>query len=333
MAYTVWGSFDWFRKNVVDLDAEVTKTARKSRDYLYQQIEKIENEDSSFPRLYGSYLSFGSFARSSKICPLDDIDVLIPLNGRSTQDNSSKSDSYTRWLKITSTDSPLYPFRDDYGYVNSTKVLNKFKSALSKVPNYRKAEIHKTMQAVTLNLSSYPWIFDVVPALPVSSGEGKTVYYLIPNGSGDWIQTDPRIDSRNVTRVNLAHDGEFLPTLRLLKYWNRRTHKPVLGSYYFETLAIKVFEYAKKIDDYPNAIKYFFDNCQGYVLSSCPDPKGLGPALDASVHWETKQKVVNVMKEAAEMAGFALMYKDQSKDKDAIYWWGRIFGSEFPAYG
>ncbi len=333
MAYTVWGSFDWFRKNFVDLDPEVTKTARKSRDYLFEQIEQIETNDASFPRLYGNYLSFGSFARRSKICPLNDIDVMIPLSGRGTQDNASQSSIYTRWLKITSNDSPLYPFRDDYGYVNSTKILNRFKSGLSNVPNYRKADIHKTMQAVTLTLSSYPWTFDIVPSVPIGDGTGKTLYFLIPDGTGDWIQTDPRIDSNNITRVNQQHDGEFLPTLRLIKYWNQRTYKPVLQSYYFETLAIKVFDYATKIEDYQKAIKYFFDYCPSYILSTCPDPKNLGPALDASLEWETKQKVVKAMNEASEKAGYALMYEGQSNDEDAIYWWGRIFGPEFPTYG
>ena len=80
-------------------------------------------------------------------------------------------------------------------------------------------------------------------------------------------------------------------------------------------------------------IKYFFDNCPTYLLLSCPDPKNLGPALDANIDWDTKNKIAAAMNEAAEWAGYALMYKDKSQEKEAIYWWGHIFGPNFPAYG
>lgn len=333
MPYTVWGAFDKFRKDNVDIDSDVSKKAKSSRDYLFDQLKALARDDSYFPKLTGSYLPYGSFARKTKICPLDDIDFLLLLNGQDTEVQASQNQPYTYWLKIKSTTAPLALFPDDCNYVNSTKVLNKIKSSLASVSNYRRAEIKKDMHAVTLDLISYDWAFDIVPAVPIYDLFGKIVYYLIPNGTGDWIRTDPRIDSTNVTGVNSWHDGEFLPVMRLLKYWNRRTHKPRLSSYYFENLALEVFQYSTKITSYPQAVKYFFDYCPSQLMSSCPDPKNLGPALDANIDWATKQKVSAAMSEAATQAGYALMYQGQSNDKDAIYWWGRVFGPEFPEYG
>jgi len=333
MAYTVWGAFDKFRTDIVDLDPTETKTARSSRDFLLGQLKMIAQGDSQFPQMLGRYIPFGSFARGTKTRPLNDIDLLIPLSGVGTRADSSTVTSYEYWLKITDSTAPLAIFPDGQGYVNSTKVLNKIKSSLSKVTYYQKAEIRKTMQAVTLNLSSYPWVFDIVPAVGVTDGNNGTAHYLIPDGTGDWIRTDPRVDDKNTTRVSTQHAGKFLPTMRLLKYWNNRTHKPRLSSYYFETLALKVFDNAKKITDYPQAVKYFFDMCPIYLTSSCLDPKYLGPNLDANVSYETKQKVSAALSEAAQFASYALMYEQQSNQKDAIYWWGRVFGSSFPAYG
>ncbi len=189
------------------------------------------------------------------------------------------------------------------------------------------------MQAVTLELMSYDWVFDVVPAVPIGDGSGGRAYYLIPNGRGDWIRTDPRIDQANVTRLNSQHGGLFLPTIRLLKYWNKRTVKPVLQTYYFETLAIKVFDYAPKIDDFPSAVKYFFDRGPTYLWSSCPDPKHLRPDLDTNVSYETKQKVSQAMNSAALQAGQAMTFEAESKHKEAIDSWMRVFGGVFPAYG
>src|SRR5690606_26086338 len=137
-----------------------------------------------------------------------------------------------------------------------------------------------------------------------------------------------RKDAESITSTNRRLNGEFLPVMRLLKYWNRRTHKPRLGSYYFETLVQKVFEYSWTHQDFPSAVQQFFQNCPGYLTSSCDDPKGLGPQLDEGVDWNTKTKIGNAMNEAAQRAGYAQMYDQQFKHKDAIYWWREVFGPE-----
>lgn len=333
MPYTVWGAFKKFREDTVDLNSDEADTARASRNYLFEQLKILARDNPGFPRLYGDYLSFGSFARKTKIQPLDDIDILLILKCLGAKVFQSPVSNFKYRLKLTDKHDPLSIFSDEYGYVNSTKVLNRIKIHLSSVSNYKQSEIKKTMQAVTLNLKSYPWVFDIVPAVPVADSFGKTDCYLIPDGWGDWIRTDPRSDSNNITEISLNHPGKLLPIIRILKYWNMRTHKPRLSSYYFETLAIKVFQYAEPITDFPKAVKYFFDNCPSYLKRSCPDPKGLGPNLDAGLDSSIKEKVAKAMSEATTWAGYALMYDEQLKSDDAIYWWQCIFGSEFPTYG
>ncbi len=241
-------------------------------------------------------------------------------------------------LKLTDSSAVLAYFSDNLGFysspeVNSTKILNKIRYHLGSIHNYRNADIKKTMQAVTLNLGSYDWVFDIVPALPVGDRYGNIEYYLIPDGKGKWIRTNPKIDSENVTRVNLKHDGNFLPIIRLLKYWNNRTHKPRLPSYYFEYLAIKVFENSPKIASTPQAIKYFFDNCPSYIQLPCPDPKQLGANLDSSIDYNTKQKVISAMSQASQLAGNAIWYETKSSSSEALNAWRTIFGSKFPTYG
>jgi len=332
--YTVWVAFNQFRETLVDLDPNVSGTARNSRDYLVQQIVELGRTDREFPKLTGNYIPYGSFARKTKIQPLNDIDLLILLNGMGTSAVLSPNGGYNYWLKIRADSAPLAIFPDESGYVNSTKILNKLKSALASVPNYRKADIKKSMQAVTLDLASYSWAFDIVPAVPIAtSGQSETLYYLIPNGRGDWIRTDPRKDGEAVSRVNRQHDGELLPIIRLLKYWNNRVHKPRLESYYFEAIVLKVFDYASKITDLGPGIKYFFDFAPSYLLMPCADPKGLGPNLDADLSNETKLKVQAAMQEAAGYAQAALLAKSKDDDKTAIALWQAVFGQGFPKYG
>jgi hypothetical protein len=333
MAYTVGGAFSTFRSNTVDLEPNESDKARSSRDYMCDQLKTLGKDDQYFPKITNQFIGFGSFARKTKIRPLDDIDVLMLLDGSGITTRQSQNDPYEFWLYIDKPDAPLARFPDDYGFVNSTKVLNQIKSSLKSVANYYKADIKKNQQAVTLDLLSYTWVFDLVPAVPVGDGFGNTSYFLIPDGTGDWLRTNPSKDAEYITRVNQWHDGQFLSVMRLLKYWNRRTHKPRLMPYYFETLALKVFDYALKFTTPQQAIKYFFDNCSNHLVNPCPDPKGLGRALDADVDWDTKTKVKAAITEAATWADYAMMYETLNDPKNAIYWWGKVFGPEFPTYG
>ena len=158
-------------------------------------------------------------------------------------------------------------------------------------------------------------------------------HFLIPDGYGNWIRTNPKIDAQSITSVNTQHKGELLPVLRLLKYWNERKHKPSLSSYYFETLVVQTFQYAPIITSYPAALEYFFQRCSSSIMSNCPDPKRLGEALDANVSWDTKQKIIKALRNAASHASHAIIAESKNDQKTAIYWWKKVFGSEFPDYG
>jgi hypothetical protein len=333
MAYTTKDAFTLFRSQEVDLTADITKTARTSRDFLLRQIESTAKDNASFPTLYGGYVSFGSFARSTKTQPLDDIDLLLPLNGKSTEATVSSNDPYTYWLRLKDRTVPLASFPDNSGYVNSTKVLNSIKSGLSDVRKYKKADIKKNMEAVTLSLPSYDWVFDIVPAVPIGDSSGAIAYYLIPNGTGDWKRTDPRIDETNCSRVDARHGKLFRPTVRVLKYWNKRPIAPALPSYYLETLALKVFSTLSVISLVRVGVERFFYNVGPQLWATCPDPKGLGPPLDSDITVETKTKVAQAFTEAAKSCGYALMYEQQNDHKKAIYWWRQVFGERFTDYG
>ena len=78
-------AFDQFRQNQVDLNPEKVNKARRSRDYLEEQLVELKNDESEFPPITGEFNSFGSFARRTKVRPLDDVDMLAMLNGKDSQ--------------------------------------------------------------------------------------------------------------------------------------------------------------------------------------------------------------------------------------------------------
>jgi hypothetical protein len=225
MPYTLGGAILKYREDTVDLDPDQTKRARLSRDFLFTQIKALDSgNEYIFPKLYKDPKPYGSFARSTKIRPLDDIDFLVPLDGTGTTATGPHNDDFSYFLRIDDRFSPLEPYHDDddsingtwwFGYVNSIKILNTIKSALTKVSYYAKADLKRNQEAVALSLKSHDWSFDIVPAVPIKGSEGKILYYLIPDGRGNWMRTDPRRDAVRVKEVTEKHAVDIRVLLQL----------------------------------------------------------------------------------------------------------------------
>ncbi|MNS21734.1 hypothetical protein D3C72_535030 [compost metagenome] len=331
MAYTVWSAFDTYREEVVDLVTYRTELARSSRDYLKTQINQLADITPFFPKTQKKFIDFGSFARRTKIRPLDDIDMLMLLNAGGTTSVHLHADAYG--LRLDNSAASLAPYANHNGFIDSNRVLNQIRSSLGSITNYSKAEIKRSGEAVVLNLSSYEWAFDVVPAAPINDHEGGTAYYLIPNGVGNWKRTDPRIDARHITAVNQAHNGQFLPLIRLIKQWRRTFDCPSISSYYLETLAWMAFKDSTSDLDFPDLLRFFFETAKNYVFRPCPDPKGLGPALDSAVTLEDKIGFYIDFYLAAKWSATAIERDANGDTSGALFYWGLVFGDEFPTYG
>ncbi len=273
-------------------------------------------------------MPFGSFARKTKVRPLDDVDMLVMVEGQNSQVHEASWGTFACHLRITDDSSPLEPYTDENGWVISTKILNRIKSGVQKVHSYRESEIKRNGVAVVLNLTSYDWVFDIVPAVPVGDGGNQILYHLIPDGRGNWMKTDPRVDQEMVTSANQQQNGFLLPLIRLIKYWNIRSQAaPRLASYHLETMLINAFRSGYPVIEsrirwsVPDAFQALAD----HVMSSCPDPKNLGPELDAGMEWTTREKVRDAAKGRALYAEYALYHENSNNHREAITWWEHVF--------
>ncbi len=200
MARTINGALNQLVQDKVNLLKSRTDAGRRSRDHLLDQIKRL-NESSTekldFAETYN--LPFGSFSRRTKIKPLDDIDQMIGLNGRKLV-----------WNEATTYDEAIISIRDpmdkgiwsqllnDDNSLSPIKVLNRFKRMLSNMNGYQNPELNRRQQAVTFQMTSNEWNFDLVPCFHTT-----TDVYLIPSGNGNyWMKTDPRKDQVLATQVN-----------------------------------------------------------------------------------------------------------------------------------
>jgi hypothetical protein len=327
MSITVNEAFIKFNREYINLDPERTKIARASRNWLIEQLMKLpEKEGVDFHKLYdGRHLNFGSFARNTKIRDLDDIDLILCFHAQGASYNT-----LTHGLKYTiaphSNPNSLHDLRNEDGTLNSIKLVNKIVSALGEIDQYESSEKHRQQEAATLNLSSYEWTFDIVPAFFTADTE----HYLIPDGQGNWKATAPTIDQERVNRINIKHGGKVLQIIRTLKFWNRRGGMTTIPPYLFENIILNYFDNKESITDW---IDLSLRDFWGYLINginySVPDPKGFQGELN-TLSWEERQSISARAKDAYEKGSEAIRRETVEKNQQsAINKWSEIFGKDF----
>ncbi len=315
-----------FIKNKINLDVDVTKKARSSRDFLYTQLEELPTKVGDFPRLFPNkhIYNYGSFSRKTKIRPLDDIDFMLVFAADGTT-----YEEFSDEVKLTVPKEAgnLYKLRDENGYLNSRKVANKIKDNISKISQYKKADIRSSQEAVILSLTSYDWTFDIIPALKTTEEADGRSYYLIPNGNGHWKKTDPRIDQERVTEINQSTDFNVIEFIRIIKYWNK-IQRINISSYLIENIVLNYFETNYIWSNRKNQLKSFFTYLKDAIFESVLDPKGLQGDLNV-LEYNKRCLIKNKAIVCKFAVVKALEFEADKKYESADEQWRVVFGDDY----
>lgn len=333
MVETVIKAFNEFLGNNVNLDQTISEKARRSRDWLVDQIKEFPKNDETFPKLHpDKKIFFGSFARKTKIRELDDIDIMVIIHAQ-----GSKHVNFGDYVEIHVPENVKELNElcyDGTNILNSRKVINKYISLLGEVSQYEKAEMKRNKEAATLKLTSYSWNFDIVPCFGAQRNPWPKDCFLIPDGDGNWKRTDPRIDRDRVTTVNTSHQGRVLNVIRIMKYWNKRPIMPSMPSYLIENLILDYYELPSS--EATQGIGVEVAKILGYIciniLKSVSDPKGIQGDIN-SLTADERTKISNRAKLDCKKAIEALELEVDGNVKASFDKWREIFGSDFPQYG
>lgn len=332
MAKTVNAAFDEFMKDYVNLDAEKTKKARSSRDWLVDQILGFPDKDSDFPATYNEKnIFFGSFARRTKKRPLDDIDMMIALKAQ-----GCTYLEYTDRIEITVPDTSTQFKKlcnDSTSILNSKKLINLFVKNLKNVAQYENADIKRNQEAATLKLLSYEWNFDIVPCFFTTEDALGRTYYIIPDGNGNWKKTDPRLDRDRTNNTNISKNGRVLGVIRATKYWNKRATMPSMSSYLIENMILDYYEsnYSETSQYVDVELVNIFGDIKSRVYNTVNDPKNIQGNIN-TLTWDEKIKISSRASSDYEKAKEARKLEDEGKQEESINKWKEIFGNEFPKY-
>lgn len=327
MAQTVDSAFNEFNRDSVNLNPDRTTKAISSRDWLWGQLNTLDSKDDlDFPFKYqDKHIKFGSFARKTKIRELDDIDIMFCL----TANGATYLKSGNVYYIHTPNAGDRLKNLSDNDVLNSRKVVNKVKNSLSKIEQYKSAELHSRGEAATLSVQSYEWVFDIVPCFYTD-----TNLYLIPDGNGNWKATDPRIDQDLISSTNQSYNGRVLQLIRTLKYWNRHNSSHTIGSYLFEQLIINFVNSKSELQQWIDFnIRDFFYYLKTDIYYDVNDPKGIQGNLN-NLSFEQKSSISEKSNWAYEKAKEAISAETSGKNQEkAINKWREIFGTKFPTYG
>jgi Second Messenger Oligonucleotide or Dinucleotide Synthetase domain len=293
MATTILQGFNLFRSNLEITNLQQTTVSGRQATVRSVLASGLDLKD--------SFLA-GSYSRHTLIAPLKeaDIDVFVVLD-------------------------PKYYYNYNNQNGGQAGLLDLVKRVLRK--SYpRTPDISRSGQAVTIRFDDF--MVDVVPAF-VRDGGG----YLIPNSmSQTWINTDPKAHVTLVGNSNSIHNGDLVPTIKMIKAWNRSINYQ-FRSFHLEVLALAIFE-GVRISDFSSGVRFFFDKGRHLVTQKNPDP-----ALqvgDVGYYINSQQKVEEAasrFRTAYERAVRAEDAVRAGKISEAISIWQQIFGNYFPSYG
>ena len=332
MVETVYSAFNEFMRDYVNLDPDVVAGARKSRDNLLENVAEFSDREGFFRLHDGFNVHFGSFARKTKCRELDDIDLMIGISGGGATYNSFDTWNNVRINGNSSITAQRECMNID-GTLNSTYVTNKFKKKLETVREYSRSEIRRNGEAVVLNLVSRDWSFDIVPCFQTVTESNGRSYYLIPNGSGNWKKTDPRIDKEHVTNTNQNNSGRVLELIRLCKKWNRVKNAKTLPSYLLETMIINIADSPLELNQY---IVLRFKSALGYIAENITHPVYDLKKIQGNINDLNRVDQLNLQQKAQtdyRKACDAWNQEKKGNQKEALRIWGEILGGDFPTYG
>lgn len=293
MATTIQQGFSDFKTNL-----EITGLQTSTVSTRQQNVRDVLEKDIT---LVDTFLT-GSYSRNTLIAPLKEADIDI--------------------FAILHVDY----FRHYNGQNGGQAGLLDFVKRTLRKTYTRTPDISRNGQAVTIRFDDFS--VDVVPAFNRQGGG-----YLIPNSTTQsWISTDPTVHINVVSASNKAHDGDFVPLVKMIKCWNRKIGKH-FSSFHLEVLALQILNNVK-ISSYPSGMRYFFDKGRLAVTQQNPDPAGYGGDVGSYINTREKiQEAQNKFQLAYERALKAEEHANNWKLSDAFSCWKTIFGDAFPSYG
>jgi hypothetical protein len=341
-ASKVNAAFERFLEAQINISPGIRSAASTSQKHLREFLQGESSRDltGTFPSILQKndrdFLA-GSFARHTKIWPLDDIDVFFPLDGATlvyywqgvATPNTVVSDGGI-WS------NPLMTQRWLIGnYISSSLLVSEFAKVLR--GRYPQSDVAKDGEAISVQLTigsseeSDGLKFDVIPCFRLEPRDGRAPFYLIPDGHNGWKHTNPKIDEVMCDDLQKFHGGYYRKVVKILKHWNATEINGALHPYYIELALAMYFSSmqvsGQSIGSISQGVKLGF-----MALWSATQKGNIAPLVMSAPAVEPGTLAASQSQELAQAVGLSSKAVDDERagqTDDAIRAWKAIFGPQF----
>jgi hypothetical protein len=334
--------FETLLERHINIKQGVRSLASQSQNHLREFLNSECDRDSNFPRVLSrndSDFLGGSFSRHTKIKPLDDIDIYLPLDGSHLFYYVGGSVMpYTVVADDVLHPNPLLTPRWMRGqYISSSALINGFASVLRR--RFPQTTVNESGEAVRVQMTLGSSTdgegigYDVVPCFRLDPlNQNDTSFYLIPDGQDGWIRTNPRLDDILADTLQKHSNRVFRRAVKVLKFWNVSILYGALNSYYIELAVARCFwDFAKQSKPFgplSHGVALAFWALQQHVQLGTQTSWVTGAPLVAP--GELNSSHVNIIKSSASLACSAWDLEKQGNLTESASIWCTVFGEDFP---
>ncbi len=338
-------SFKTILESKISISQAMRSQASDSQRHVREVLSGEYRKDITFPKVLSkndSDFIGGSFSRHTKIWPLDDIDIYVPLDGGSL---CYSIDGVVQPITVISDGTlleiignPILQEKWMNGtLLSSQKLIAGFAKVLNRsYPNETK--IKKDGQAITVRLSygsgssNERLGLDIVPCFSLQPHNYlQDKFYLIPDGNDGWISTNPRIDIKIAERLHKNNNETYRKVVKLLKYWNQTKLNGSVDSYYIEVAVARLYlEKNKKlefINDVSTGVALGFQAFYS-ALSKGEQEPFLARAPSVKPGTDNILKLLTVQIASIDAAN-ASAYERRGDWINSKKEWQKVFGDEF----
>ncbi len=250
----------------------INEISPKNSSQISISWNKIRDTIKSKSSIINSSFLTWSYARSTKIDPIDDLDIFFNIKFSNTEIKNTD-----KWIliltKIWTYDSHQlknYTVFDDKlkRYIISPIQLINHIWKIIKETYISTNEQNRNWECYTVYLSSYNLTIDCVPYAWVTEQD----YNLIPKWWNNlyWKKTNPKKDQEIIQETDNLYNWKLKWIIKVMKYWNKNKNtSKKIKSYILECLIYYAFQ--KKcnknmnyVELLKNTIEYIYNNIENY---------------------------------------------------------------------
>jgi hypothetical protein len=199
---------------------------------------------------------------------------------------------------------------------------------------YPSSKISCNGQAVTIRFSDFT--VDVVPAF--ETWWDSDVLDICNSGDGTWIRTNPGKHIKISSEVNDRTGGLLVPSVKMLKAWNRAAGRPMRG-FHLEVVAWKVLDPGWRASWFgaglgmgsdPENLARFFAEAPGRLRRRLPDPARDDGDLGAYLTGPGRAEAIAMLETAGSRCRRAAELLAGGDAAGAGDLYRKVFGDAFP---